>query len=178
MIDSICFRVNNIKKYPFLLNALVQSSKKKTVSSLVAMPKVIDDKGKEILDPDMTYIFLRSKQYTQDGEYTEFIQGEKLTSSHYYLGWKLPTGDDIGYVEFNFSIPKLIYGTNVIQFVPHVTENSMVWDTDKNHDYKWNQEATYKRLTTLFRRFFDTYFRNVEDDIDFKDIEIRRIDIC
>jgi hypothetical protein len=170
MIDSIQIRLHNLQRYKHLLTYLLDNSVKDMYQESATAPGEGQDKR----------FFLKIVEYKSEGRSLVFSTGQKLTSSHYTLGWKLPVGEQSTTVDFNFSIPKLIYGTNIIQFVPHKTEfNSPgYFDFSLDHDYKANQEIAYKRLMIFLRKFFKYFTPFGETIIDLNDIEIRRIDIC
>jgi len=166
MIDSIHLRLHNLQKYKWLINQLENHSDRDIYEETATMPN-----NKE------TIIWrLKVAEFKSDGRKLMRSDGHKLTSSHYKLYWSLPWGDRSPHVDFNFSIPKMLFGTNIIQFVKHKTEPFGIEDL-KMSDYMWNQENTHKRLVHFIRHFLERTFYNVEK-IDLNDVEIMRIDIC
>jgi hypothetical protein len=166
MIDSIHLRLHNLQKYRALFNQLKNHSDRDIYEETASMP---DNKN--------TIVWrLKVAEYKSDGRTLMRSDGHKLTSSHYKLYWSLPWGESSPHVDLNFSIPKMLYGTNIIQFVKHKTEPFNLSDIQMN-DYKWNQDNTHKRLMHFLRHFFERTFFDVEK-IDFNDIEVMRFDIC
>lgn len=168
MFDSIVLRVNNIQRYPGLLQYLMNESKTKVGEGFARI-----EPNKEAL-----WFRLQLMQFEIEGEKHITMRGEKLTSSHYYLTWSCPLGKNANYVEFNFSIPKLLYGTNLVQFVQHATENSVLWDAEQAKGFDFNVDATYKRFRKFVRLFFEKQFHFTGSKVDMKDVEVRRFDIC
>jgi len=79
-------------------------------------------------------------------------------SSHYTIAYSINTSRD--FAEINFSIPKYIFGTNVLQFTDTIT-----FDCD----------STWRKLESFLNQFFTKYFIVVPN---YNDIEINRIDLC
>jgi hypothetical protein len=137
-------------------------------------------------------------QYIQEGKQKVFMNGELLTSSHYYLGFSFPDGGEC--VDFNFSIPKIVYGTNIIQFVQHDTENGKMFSFLENKRMDFNEgSATWTRLMEFLSMFFekeigifyktelvgdqevfvlDADGNRVQEKVSMRDVEIRSFDIC
>jgi len=82
----------------------------------------------------------------------------KIPSSHYTLN--LRPNFERDFIEFNFSIPKFIYSTNVFQFIDR-----------SNH----SPEYSFDKLLHFLHEFFSKYFTVIPEK---KDIEINRIDLC
>ena len=115
--------------------------------------------------------------YRQNKRVTVWATGDVMTSSHYNLGYRLPLGSESDYIEFNFSVPKLIYGTNILQFVPHRQERGGAnFSMYKNSDSNYNADLTYYRYMEFIKTFF--YRLNGHKHIDLQDLQILRIDIC
>ncbi len=167
MIDSIHLRVHNLSRYKAFLNYLLANSKQDMSQSSITLPE----------NKNARTIWVGMAEYHHRGKSLIFTKGGKLTSSHYSLAWNLPLGGDLGYVDFNFSIPKLLYGTNVIQFVQHKNECKKGLMNYTYDNYLANEERTYKRLRHFIKVFFDKYFWNGSQTISPYDIEIRRFDI-
>jgi hypothetical protein len=170
MIDSIHIRLHNLQRYQPILNYLLNHSDRNMYEDNAHAPMKGQDK----------MFYLKIVEFKTEGKTLIQSNGHKLTSSHYSLGWNLPTGDKSGTVDFNFSIPKMVYGTNIIQFVPHKTEfnSTRYFDWSEEDSYKANQKITYKRLMIFIHKFFRYFTRFGETIVDPNDIEIMRFDIC
>ena len=103
-----------------------------------------------------------------------FKSQEKINNSgHYYF--HVFENLDKDYLEFNFSIPKYVYGTNVMMFCEHYTNRNFICYHNSMFDY--NFKRAYDLLIHFITNFFDKEF--IENDIvDFSDVEINRIDLC
>jgi hypothetical protein len=169
MIDSIHLRLHNLQRYRSILNYLLDHSDQNIYEESAPAPGKGQDK----------MFYLKTVEFKTEGRTLIQSNGHKLTSSHYSLGWNLPVGAKSGTVDFNFSIPKMIYGTNIIQFVPHRTEfGSRYFNGLSDHDYLANQKITHKRLSIFLKKFFKYITLFGETEVDPNDIEIRRFDIC
>ncbi|MBC7410897.1 MAG: hypothetical protein H7331_00390, partial [Bacteroidia bacterium] len=80
-----------------------------------------------------------------------------------------------GKITAEFSLPKYIYGTNIIQSVENVNEKDFTFSTDKfniDHHVKDCYDRFYKMINQYFKNEFPLC------KIDFTQIEITRIDLC
>jgi len=94
-------------------------------------------------------------------------------SGHYFLNAYINKDDD--FVEFNFSVPKYIYGTNVLMYVVHPWDKNFTYY--RHNSLKHNLVNSYERLMRFIRYFFETEFPD-DLSIDARYIEINRIDLC
>lgn len=81
-----------------------------------------------------------------------------VPSSHYNISVDINKERD--FIEFNFSLPKFLHSTNVLQFVDF-------------HEQSINH--TYNKFLSELDRFFNLYLPLPPDKID---VEINRIDFC
>ena len=182
MIDSIELRLHSLEKYPNLFKFLVKESKK-SPDGLNIVDDVREIDMREEISPYKLFLpireYHRGNSFSRDSKRTVFIGGKVMTSSHYNLGFSIPQGENALWIDFNFSIPKLLFGTNVLQFVQHKTE---VRNTDTrfgihhNSKSRFNANATYDRLVKVIDNFL--YRLNNFKWVDLKDVQIKRIDIC
>ncbi|RZK30564.1 MAG: hypothetical protein EOO61_19120, partial [Hymenobacter sp.] len=78
------------------------------------------------------------------------------------------------YVEINLSIPKYIFGTNILHYNrPH---SSKKFFAAKHNELQINLNEAHKRLFSFLNKFFSTEFGSIE--LVPEQIEINRIDIC
>ncbi|TRX72581.1 phage/plasmid replication protein [Carboxylicivirga sp. M1479] len=119
--------------------------------------------------------FLQIKQvhYADTGKTFTSYRNRVLTPSYYYLVYSVRVDRD--YVEMNFSIPKYIYGTNIMQFVPHNFEEHPYSNEDLD-SLEFNADITYERLMVFIDNFMNHWFKDIE--IDKEDIEINGLDLC
>ncbi|ASQ41212.1 hypothetical protein [Flavobacterium phage FLiP] len=144
MIDTIVIRVHNIEKNHLLMHNIL---KEEFISAKVrhSHNQTLDKKA---------IIYGDSGKVLPLTIHTKM----KMPSSHYELN--LRPHFDRDFIEFNFSIPKFVYSTNVMQFVDMRDQTP---------------EFTYDKLLHFLHHFFITYFTLKPDN---KDIEINRIDLC
>lgn len=85
-----------------------------------------------------------------------------------------------GFIDFEFSIPKYLYGHNLAEFVPQY--RSSLKSTHGDKLVKWNvqRDLTHQRLERFTTSFFNDLFLNLklEEAPNFDYIEILRFDLC
>nr|WP_321407874.1 phage/plasmid replication protein [uncultured Carboxylicivirga sp.] len=173
MVDTIVLRIHNLHQYPRILEALRKEGEGQ-YTSVLDTPH-----DKEAVDFETGEItkdrFLQVKQlhYSDTGNTFTIYKNKILTSSHYYLAYSVRVDRD--FVEMNFSIPKYMYGTNIMQFVPHKFEDHP-YNSDDLNSLEFNTKITYERLITFISSFINTWFKDIH--INKEDIEINRLDLC
>lgn len=96
-----------------------------------------------------------------------------LPSSHYQVACFIdPEKEE---VRFNFSIPKYLHGTNVLQFILSPYHNKFRFAQASSWEFQI--AAIYPHLKRFIDAFFDENFISVEK-IDFTRVRINRIDLC
>lgn len=152
MIDTIVIYINNLSKYPTIYEKFYAPSKKKNT---VTTAMVDVDTG-EIVENTK----IASLVYHDTGRVMPLAHRSNLhlPSSHYSLAYFLNHSRDR--LEFNFSIPKYLYGTNILQFINIFDQGSYY---------------TYSELKLFLNRFFKEQF--IQEPL-YDDIEINRIDLC
>ncbi|UAY54787.1 phage/plasmid replication domain-containing protein [Arachidicoccus terrestris] len=154
MIDTIIFKIHNLqKKYPQLYEQLYAPSRKKNT----VLEAVADEDTGEILKNS----FLHSYVFHDTNRVLPVSYRSVLpnNSYHYSVSFRVNSTED--FAEFNFSVPKYLYGQNVQQFISLAEQSSRV---------------TYSLLLKFLVDFFDQNFSLQRPD--FSDIEISRIDLC
>ncbi len=159
MIDTIVIRLHNLRQYENIADTLLKKNEGVTI--------------KDIVDPHKKTALIQFKEveYGDSGKTVSLYTNKILTSSHYYLAYRIDMRRD--FIDFNFSIPKYLYGTNIKQFVPHQDDHYY------SEHFKWDKtcvEVTYQRLMSFLTEFFYEVFG--ENQIDDMDVEINRIDLC
>jgi hypothetical protein len=162
MIDTIVLRVHGVVKYAEFLQFLMQ------------YPQAIRRQTGLVLNPGDFRLGVTMIQFNDRLRQTYMLNGKVMTSSHYSVAFFCPEGAD--YIELNMSIPKVVYGTNIMQFIPHLHETQKRYPAHVYSKVSEVQDIAYDRLRIFFDRFFQQYFTGHK--IDEGDIEIRRIDIC
>ena len=180
MIDTIVLRIHNLQKNRGIVEIL---RAKGTGESFYDIKdphrRLVDSETGQVYEKPDDYMQIKAMEYGDTGK-TQIFYRDKilLTSSHYYLGYQIRIDHD--YVEFNFSIPKLIYGTNLVQFVPHYDEITKYNTRNEIENLKTVQNLTYVRLIYFIKTFLRKFLPISRDfdGIDFNDVEINRLDIC
>lgn len=179
MIDTIVLRIHNLHKNGKIVELLRAKGNGSTLYDIKnPHRKYFDSDTGLVYDKPDDFIQIKAMEYGDTGKTQIFYKDKILTSSHYYLGYQIRSDRD--YIEFNFSIPKFIYGTNLVQFVPHHTEHTKYYSRNEIEDLKSVQNFTYDRLIGFIKTFLKKYFHSVYDfqGIDLNDVEINRLDIC
>lgn len=118
--------------------------------------------------------YLTRIEYKDSGKgYSTGFRGHiQLPSCHYSIAFYVNRDRD--FIEFNFSVPKYLYGTNVLQFLPH--HFSKKFDATRSKSFANNISVVYNRLLVLIKDFFNCEFPTCR--VNYKKVEINRIDIC
>lgn len=175
MIDTIILRVHNVMKYETLIKRLELDSMKNggftTETAKVDADEVKRLRGMGYKKPKEIIEILRMNK---SGDFLVKTQvGKQMNASNhyaftYFINW---TKD---HIEFNFSVPKYKYGSNVLMFVEHYV------DRDYNYPQCSTLEHNIRRAPDFIMQFI-RYFLRKEfplDKIDFSDVEVNRIDVC
>lgn len=180
MIDTIVLRIHNKDKYTKLIETLRNSGQNIGLKQDIWL--------NDNINFNQSFLQIVETQFFDSNKVNVRMTDKVyLPSSHYLLAWSAQSLKN--YIEFNFSIPKLIYGTNVIQFIRHLNENqgNDFFDFSRQCKMSKNMTDTYDRLIFFLKRFFILFCQWSEKDytgkdclfsVDQKDVEINRIDIC
>ena len=173
MIDTVVLRLHNLTKYDLLIRRLRQKKnkgftiKKATwqIEEAQRMRKIGIKKPEERLN---------IMELNRTGEHliTTEVSKQVNSSAHYAFSYRIDHTRD--FIEFNFSIPKYRFGSNVLMFVEH--------QTDPHFKYTQNRtlEHNINRSIPAFFSFIEYFLHNefILDKIDLMDVEINRIDLC
>jgi hypothetical protein len=167
MIDTVVLRLSNLKTHHDIYSALSRPG----FNTVFKKSKHLD--FKEIEDHMAGYVRSVVNYGDTGKEFTESLRGKvHIPSSHYYVAFSINDSKD--YIEFNFSIPKYLWGNNVAQFVRSVKNKAFV----AGLDYKWTEQTkiVFSRLVRFINMFFENNFPHCL--IDYSCLEITRIDLC
>jgi hypothetical protein len=175
MIDSIVLRFHNLHQYPDIVERLRKSGQGTNYFDRENPHKddLVNMETGEVINKD-SYLRLAEIEYAENGKVWTLYTNKVLTSSHYYLSYRINMKRD--FLEFNFSIPKYLYGTNLKQFVAHPNENLLNFPMSLLETMDFHVSNTFDWLTLFLNKFLLEWFDGLE--IDKKDIEIARIDIA
>jgi Phage replication protein CRI len=173
MVDTIVIRLHNLRKYTQVVKSLNLYNNNGFTNTIgkMSMEEFLEFiKTKEKIASEKVDLF-------QDKRTGNFILksqvGKQLNSSHHYsFAYYINFVRD--FIEFNFSIPKYQFGTNILMFIEH--------DNDKEFQMfsGTTLEHNIKKSFSLFSKFIPNFFKRefVFCNIDLKDLEINRIDFC
>lgn len=94
-----------------------------------------------------------------------------IRTYHYAIAYGI--FDNRDFIEFNFSIPKYLYGNNVMQFVPHYFDKEYT----NTFTQDWNEliPIVYKRLRRFLLWFFEKELGGLVNPYF---VQVARLDIC
>ena len=172
MIDTLILRIHRIRKYRSILKSLDPADTK----GFTTQTAKVD--GKEFYriksQGNTNAETLDILKINRSGDYlikTKFAKHQNA-SNHYTLSWMANYTAD--YFEFNFSIPKYVYGSNVLLFTDHIG--------DKNYSFHecWELGPNFVRAADRLERFLNEFFKQTFPFtiLDYRDVEVNRIDVC
>jgi hypothetical protein len=161
MIDTIVLRIHGLEKYSALTSYILES-RTGTAQGL----GIIKDK---------TYLRFKYLHFKESDHsmliYRDYI---KRPSSNYDIAVAVIQFKD--YIEISLSVPKYLYGTNVMMFTDSIFNNENFTYGDAM-DLEMAFEKTFSRLGKFIRKLFrDIFPENMK--IDTCDVEIKRLDFC
>lgn len=168
MIDTIVFRIHDLNKHEQLYKyCQLQATLNKSL-----VEKVNVDVPIHAME---NVIKLQMSAYQQSGRKMFFSRGNiKMTSSHYECAFRVVAPRN--FIEFNFSVPKMVYGTNILQLVKHYNEKD--FNQQYYNDYHHNFLDAFDRLKKFMSLFVNKLELECGQKISMYDIELRRLDIC
>lgn len=173
MVDTIIMRVHDLRKHEQLVKELETNFKgtTKNTALLTEEESQLLQNCQTLNQKDFIKFFYNAKD---DNLLVHYSTQEKLNSSgHYYLNAFVNYDRD--YIEFNFSVPKYLFGTNIMMFCEHH------WNRDfnfsLNSSFVYNLKCTYDRLLKFIPSFFNKEFVG-NNLVDYSLLEINRIDIA
>jgi hypothetical protein len=151
MIDTIILRIHNLKSYPVLYEQFYMPEKREAVTKAM----VDHDTGEVVAATQIGALIFHDSNRVLPLVHRNNIN---LASSHYSVSYVVNLEGD--YLEFNFSIPKYLFATNVMQFVN-------IYDTSAS--------SCFLELKRFLNKFLKEEL--LQQPIP-EDIEINRIDLC
>lgn len=172
MVDTIVIRIHDLKKHHDLVkfvNMNFNGTSKHT--AIIPLEDANELRKSPIADDKLVVDYFRNNK--TGTHIIRYKSQEKLnTSGHYYF--HAFENRDRDFLEFNFSVPKYKWGTNIMVFARHMWEKEFVY---YNHSsLKYNLEESYGLLISFIKNFFLKEFTDAFQ-IDFSCVEINRIDL-
>jgi hypothetical protein len=150
MIDTIEFRLNHVSNYNLIKSQFEGSTK------VGATTFTVDEDTGECFNATK----IRAMLFHDSDTIVPLTKRSSIyiASSHYNLSYVYNAAQD--YLEFNFAVPKYKYGTNILQFIRYNSQSC---------------ETTYELLNQFINEWVKKHFLQ---EIDFADLELRRLDLC
>jgi len=173
MIDTIVLRVHNLQKNQNLIKSLKIAHVEGYSSETGTVDQ--DELFKLMKQGHKSKEMIKILKWKKSGEFLVKTEvGKQVnTSAHYQFTWFVNYTQD--YVEFNFSIPKFKFGTNILLFIRHNYDNRYVFHEGISLEH--NLKVAHPLLISFIQKFFRWEFL-FGYHVDLKDVEINRIDIC
>lgn len=151
MIDTVVLRIHNIDQYHATKEKFYNTQKKDAVTTAF-----LDEETGEYIESSLAASVIYHD--TNRAIPLRHRSNINLPSSHYSIAYDVNFAKN--YLEFNFSVPKFEYETNLLQFIS-------IYD------------QTTQRTFNKFMQFLDKFVKEyLPDKVLFEDIEINRIDLC
>jgi hypothetical protein len=172
MVDTIVMRVHDLKKHQALVNYVNFNFKGTSKNTILIDKEAHDNMAKSPLMDEKNIIdYFRNDK--NGIHLVRYKSQERLnTSGHYYF--HAFENRDRNFIEFDFAIPKYIWGTNILMLVEHVWDKNFQYHRSQSLDY--NLKKSYELLVNFISRFFKNEF--IDCPIDYTCVEINRIDFC
>ena len=167
MIDTVVLRLHDLDIHKDIYSYLCQASANSTAKKRRHTPfQNVADLNAEMVRDVVHYgdsgkeLMLSVRDYIQS------------PSSHYFVLYSI--NEVRGFIEFNFSVPKYLYGQNVAQFIFDQRQRDFSFGRDK----EWKEQKKYS--WTLFQNFIIKFFNDNFPlyFIEYGLLEINRIDLC
>jgi hypothetical protein len=172
MVDTIVLRIHDLKKHKDMVKFVNLNFKGTSKNTLQIDKGEYENLSKSPL-ADEKFMIDYFRNDKSGVHLVRYKSQEKLNNSgHYYF--HAFENRDRNFMEFNFSIPKYKYGTNVLMFVEHYWDKNFKYYDCQSLDY--NLKKSYNDLLRFISLFFRIEF--VDCPIDYTCVEINRIDFC
>jgi hypothetical protein len=173
MIDTVILRIHDVRKYRSILKTLDPADSKgySTQSGKVNAAEIERLRDQGYHSPSEMLDILKLHRTGEFLVKTRFAKHQNA-SNHYSFAYMV--NHTANYIEFNFSIPKYIYGSNVLMFVDHIGHRNFSF-TDCQH-LEYNCRRAVDKLERFLNEFFKQSFPLTH--LDYRDVELNRIDVC
>ena len=173
MVDTIIIRVHDLRKHRDLINFVNINFKGSSKHTAIVPIEDAEELRKSPLMDDklMVDYFRNTKTGTHLVRYKS--QDRLNTSGHYYF--HAFENRDKDYLEFNFSVPKYKWGTNILVFARHMWDKEFVFYHHSSLEYNLNE--SYDLIISFIKSFFLKEFSD-QCMIDYSCVEINRIDLA
>jgi hypothetical protein len=172
MVDTIVMRVHDLRKHKDMVN-FVNINFKGTSKNTILIDKAAHDNMAKSPFMDEKNIIDYFRNHKDGIHLVRYKSQERLNNSgHYYF--HAFENRDRDFLEFNFAVPKYIWGTNILMLVEHFWDRDFQYHRSQSIDY--NLKKSFDLLINFISRFFKVEF--IGCTVDFTCVEINRIDFC
>jgi hypothetical protein len=172
MIDTIVLRVHDLRKHHDLVQ-FVNHNFNGTSKNTLYIDKTEHDNFLKPPFTDEKFAIDYFRNSETGIHLVRYKSQERLNNSgHYYFN--AFENRDRDFMEFNLSVPKYMYGTNILMLVEHYWNKNFQYSQSQLLDY--NLKRSYDLLLSFISRFFTTEF--IDCPVDYTLVEINRIDLC
>jgi hypothetical protein len=173
MIDTVILRIHGIQKYSQLIKCIELYNNNGYHTETARVPKKeIGELRKQGVKSDSELIDILQDKRTGDFLIKTQVGKQMNSSNHYAFTYFINYTKD--HIEFSFSIPKYLHGTNIIMFTEHLMDRDFKFYENCILDY--NFDRSFKLFSTFIRNFFHQEFTLC--DVNLTDVEVYRIDVC
>ena len=97
-----------------------------------------------------------------------------------YAGVVYNVNDNQGFIEFQFSAPKYLYGHSLAQFVPQVDSDLYSYHARIGATWRFVSKYLHPRLMTFIKRFLEDVeaMFGIDRPISLHYVEVMRVDLC
>jgi hypothetical protein len=176
--NDLFVKIHNIKKDGFTITKVL--TKDYIVNSDDNINDVLTSKTTQQVNEHYVQtnkVMFQSSEYVKErtakayGKYKVRSSESEVTFSINYEG---------GYIDFEFSIPKYMYGHNLAQFIPQVQSNDFYKKKEIITLWKTQKLMLFDRLNKFVNIFLQDLFMNMELPYfpNMNYVELVRIDLC
>lgn len=179
MIDTVVLRFHDLKFHRPLIQVLNHLSKSTTyaVDILSKGYDLRDGRTPKIQSAVNLQAYVLKKKEQDDAEVFLRFSNKKIVANSYNYNINFHVNTQRDFVEMNFSLPKLLYGTNVFMATEHFGDsNKSISYYDRGSLEYYATQVRVKIAESLLK-----FLRKIglfETHIDWYKIEINRIDFC
>ncbi len=173
MVDTIVLRVHDLREHAELAKFINQYFNGTSKNTIYLSPEESDNiRSSETMDAK-TFIDYFWNSKTGGTHIVRYKSQEKINNSgHYYF--HVFENIDMDYLEINLSIPKYLFGTNILMLCEHIWDKNFQFSVNSSLDY--NLKRTYDLLSSFLHKFFEREFI-FDGIVNYSKVEINRIDI-
>lgn len=172
MIDTVVLRVHDLQRHLGLVEWLHRQQRQTGSKAKTIRMERFDEHDE--FSPQQKILHRTLINYHDSGEMHEVAHFNQLKSSHYLIAYKIDYKQL--FIEFNLSVPKYVFGTNIFHFNTPTT--SRRFSAHEHGTIEKNLSEAHRRLVAFIDYFFAHEFGEIGTKIDRNLVEVNRLDIC